>query len=62
METANQKTTIDTHRKKEKRQSKHNTKDSHQITREENKRGRKEKRRTKTNSKQLSKWKQEHTY
>ena len=36
MVSANQKSTIDTHTKKEK-QSKHNTKDSHQITREENK-------------------------
>ena len=40
MVTANQKSTIDIHTKK-KKESKHNTKDSHQITREENKRGRK---------------------
>ena len=39
-----------------KTESKHNTKDSHQITREENKRGKEEKRLTKTNPKQLTKW------
>ena len=55
MVTANQKPTIDTHTKKEK-ESKHNTKVSHQITREENKRGREEKRPTKINPKQLTKW------
>ena len=43
MVTTNQKSTIDTHTKK-KKESKHNTKVSHQITREENKRGREEKR------------------
>ena len=48
MVSANQKSTIDTHTKKEK-QSKHNTKDSHQITREENKWGSEEKRQTKIN-------------
>ena len=53
MGNANQK--IDTHTKK-KKQPKHNTKDGHQTTREENKRGRDEKRPTKTNSKQLRKW------
>ena len=37
METVNQKSTIDRHTEK-KMQSKHNPKDSHQITREENKR------------------------
>ena len=37
MGTANQKSTIDTHTKK-KKQSKHNIKDGHQITREKNKR------------------------
>ena len=37
-------------------ESKHNTNDSHQITREENKRGKEEKRPTKTNPKQLTKW------
>ena len=52
MGTTNQKSTIDTHTKK-KKQSKHNSKDSYQITREKNKRGREEKRPTKTNSKQL---------
>ena len=51
--TTNQKSTIDRHAKK-KKQSKHNTKDSQQITREENKRGREEKRPTKTNPKQLT--------
>ena len=40
MGTAKQKTTIDTHTKK-KKQSKHNTKDSHQITREQKRKGRK---------------------
>ena len=55
MGTANQKSMIDTHTKK-KKQSKHNSKDSYQITREKNKRGREEKRPTKTNSKQLTKW------
>ena len=40
--TANQKSTIDAHIKR-KKESKHNTKVSHQITREENKRGREEK-------------------
>ena len=55
MGTANQKSMIDTHTKK-KKQSKHNTKDRHQITREENKRGREEKRTTKRNPKQLTKW------
>ena len=44
MVTTNQKS-IHTKKKKE---SKHNTKDSHQITREEDKRRRKEKRPTKT--------------
>ena len=48
MGRANQKTTIDTHTKKIK-QHKHNTKNAHQTTREENKRGREEKRPTKTN-------------
>ena len=46
MRNANQKTTIDTHIQK-KKQPKHNTKDGHQTTREEKKRGRKEKRPTK---------------
>ena len=44
MATTNQKSTIDTHTQKEK-ESKHNTKYSHQITRKERKKkGRKEKR------------------
>ena len=55
MGTTNQKSTIDTHTKK-KKQSKHITKDRHQITREENKRRRDEKRPSKTNPKQLTKW------
>ena len=55
MVTTEQKSTIDTHTK-EKKESKHNTKISHQITREENKRGREEKRPRKTNPKQLTKW------
>ena len=38
MGTENPKTTIDTHAEK-KKQAKHNTKDGHQATREENKRG-----------------------
>ena len=54
MVTVNQKLTVDTHIKK-KKQSKHNTEDSHQITREENERGREEKRPTKTNPRQLTK-------
>ena len=45
MATINQKSTTDTHKKK-KKQPKHNSKDSHQITREENKRGREEKKRS----------------
>ena len=51
METANSKTTIDTHTQK-KKQPKHNTKNGHQTTREENKRGREEKGCKKTNPKQ----------
>ena len=53
-ETANQKSTIDTQTNK-KNQLKYHSKDSHQTTREENKR-RKEKRATKTKPKQLIKW------
>ena len=56
--TTNQKSIIDIHAKK-KMESKHNTKDSHQITREENKR--REKRTTKATSKQLKR-QQEHKY
>ena len=52
--TANQKSTIDTQTNK-KKQSKYNTKYSHQTTREENKRRRGEKRPRKTNPKQLIK-------
>ena len=40
MVTTNQKSTINTHAKK-KKQSKHNSKDSHQITREQKRKGRK---------------------
>ena len=54
MVIANHKSTIDTHTNK-KKQSEHNTKNSHQATKGENKR-RKEKRPTKTNTKQLIKW------
>ena len=49
--------TIDTQAQTHKRQSKHSTKDSHQITKEENKTGRAYKINTKTNPKQLTKWK-----
>ena len=59
MVTANQKSIIDIHTKK-KKESKQNTKDSHQITREQKWKGKK--RPTKTNSKQLTKWQYEHTY
>ena len=55
MVTANQKSTIDIHTKR-KKECKHNTKDSHQITREGNKRGREEERPSKTTPKQLTKW------
>ena len=51
MVTTNQKSTIDVCTKK-KKQYKHNTKDSHQITIEENKKGREEKRPMKTSPKQ----------
>ena len=54
MGSANQKATIATHTQK-KKQPKHNTKDGHQTTREENKKGREEKRPTKINP-QLRKW------
>ena len=52
--TANQKSTIDTHTKKNK--LKYNTKDTHQTRRGKNKKSREEKRATKTNPKQLIKW------
>ena len=55
MVTANQKYVADIPTKK-KRQSRQNTKDSHQITREENKRRREEKELIKRNPKQLAKW------
>ena len=50
MVTENRKSTIDTHIKK-KKESKLNTKVSHQITRDENKRRKEEKRPTKINPK-----------
>ena len=50
----NPKSTIDKQTNK-KKQSKYNTKDSYQTTREENK-GKEEKRPTKTNPKQLIQW------
>ena len=59
MVTENQKSIIDIHTRRKtqtKKKSKHNTKDSHQITSEENKREKEEKRPTKTNPKQLTKW------
>ena len=55
METANKKSTIDIPTKK-KKESKHNTKDGHQTTREENKRGRKGKKTYRNKSDQLTKW------
>ena len=55
MGIGNSKSTIDIHTK-EKKQPKHSTKDSHQNTREENKKGKEEKRSTKTNPKQLREW------
>ena len=57
MVTTNQKYILDTHVKKTK-ESKHNTKDSHQITMEKSKR-RMEQKRTTKNSKTI-KW--QHTY
>ena len=54
MVTTNQKSTVDTHTKT-KKVSKHNSKVSHQFTREENKKGRDERRPTKTNLKRLTK-------
>ena len=55
MVTTNRKSTIETHTQK-KKESKHNIKVSHQITKEEMKGGREEKRSTKTSPKQLTKW------
>ena len=54
MVTANQKSAIGIHTKK-KKESKHNNKDSHQITREENKRGREEKKTYKNKPKTIKK-------
>ena len=54
MVTTNQKSIINTHTQKRK-ESKHNTKDNHQITREESKRKRKEQYNYKTMPKQLIK-------
>ena len=54
MVTTNQKSTIDTQTKKTKAY-KHNSKFSHQITKEK-RRGKEGKRPTKTNTKQLTKW------
>jgi len=54
MVTSNQKSTMDIYTKR-KNESKFNTKDSHQITRDENKKGREEKGPTKSNPKQLIK-------
>ena len=53
--TTNQKTIMDTHIKK-KKQSKHNTKDGQQITKEDNKRGRKGRTKTQNNNPKLRKW------
>ena len=52
--TANQKSTIDTHTNK-KNQLKYNTKESHQVTRGENKRRREEKKSNKNKSKTVNK-------
>ena len=49
------KSTINLHTQKKKKQCKQNTKDSHQITREETNRGKEERRPTRTNPKQLTK-------
>ena len=54
-ENHTQKSTIDT-LIKEKKQFKYNTKNSYQITRDENKRGKEERSPTITNPKQLRKW------
>ena len=61
MITANRKFVIDTHTQK-KKESKHNTKVSHQITREEYKTGREGKRPAETKPKQLRQWQLEHVY
>ena len=54
MVTARQKSIIDIHTKR-KKEAKPNTKDSHQITREENQRRKEKKRPTKTNPKTINK-------
>ena len=59
-DTTNQKSIIDTHTKKRK-ESKCNTKDSWQITREDSKR-RKDQKRTIKNSKTMNKMAVNHTY
>ena len=56
--TANQESTKDTYTNK-KKQFKHNTKNSHQTTREL---GKEEKKPPPQSPKQLTKWQQEHTY
>ena len=53
--TANQKCIIDTQMKKRK-ESKHNTKDSHQITREENKEEEKNKKELQKQPQTINKW------
>ena len=55
MVNANQKSMTDIHTQK-KKEFKYNTKGSHQITGEENRRGKVEKRPMKTLPKQLTKW------
>ena len=62
MVTKNEKYTTDTHIHTKKKESKHNTKVSHQITREEYKTGREGKRPAETKPKQLRKWQLEHVY
>ena len=61
MLTTNQKSILDIHTEK-KKESKHSTKDSHQITRGDSKRRKEKNRPTKTNPKQFTKWQKEHTY
>ena len=56
MGTANPKTTIDTHTHKKRKQPKHNIKDGHQTTKEENKREREEKKTYKIKAKGLPWW------
>ena len=55
MVATNQKPITDT-QKIQRKEYKHNTKESHQITREENKRRKEQTRTTKTTRKQLRKW------